>query len=204
MVAAKIHGPLRAAGLEHRLLRIAASSQGGLAMVAIHILSSGSLGPRACRQSPATRSFVGLWTRSGVFGQSDLVHKVAAERGPSNPGESHKIHHLVADEHSSIGFRSKQNAEAQRGFLLLPNEGGKERFVARERLCVITISGMQFASQVLPPRPPSDRWNCVPRLRILGERIDGSHPVLPVNRGELKPRIPIRAYTQTRVEAPGP
>src|SRR5579863_7277161 len=146
MVAAKIHGPFTAAELEHRLLRIAASSQGGLAMVAIRILSSGSLG-RGLVGSRRQRSFIPLWTRSGVFGQRDLVHQVVAERGPSNPGKSDKIHHLVADEHSRFGFRSKQNAEAQRGFLLLPNEGGKEPLVARERLCVITISAMQFASK---------------------------------------------------------
>jgi hypothetical protein len=46
MVAAKIHGPFTAAGWEHRLLRIAASSQGGLAMVAIRLLSAGSLSIR--------------------------------------------------------------------------------------------------------------------------------------------------------------
>jgi hypothetical protein len=43
IVAAKIHGPFTAAGWEHRLLRIAASSQGGLAIVAIGPLSAGSL-----------------------------------------------------------------------------------------------------------------------------------------------------------------
>src|SRR5271163_2673795 len=43
MVAAKIHGPFTAAGWEQGLLRIAASSQGGLAIVAIHPFSAGSL-----------------------------------------------------------------------------------------------------------------------------------------------------------------
>src|SRR5580700_3233004 len=43
MVAAKIHGPFTAAGWEHRFLRIAASSQGGFAIVAIRPFSSGSL-----------------------------------------------------------------------------------------------------------------------------------------------------------------
>jgi hypothetical protein len=43
MVAAKIHGPFTAVGWEHRLLRIAASSQGGLAIVAICPFSAGSL-----------------------------------------------------------------------------------------------------------------------------------------------------------------
>src|ERR1700733_3633251 len=43
MVAAKIHGPFTAAGCEHRLLRIAASLQGGLAIVVIRPFSAGSL-----------------------------------------------------------------------------------------------------------------------------------------------------------------
>src|SRR6202140_1828238 len=43
MVAAKIHGPFTAAGWEHRLLRITASSQGGLAIVAIRPFSAESL-----------------------------------------------------------------------------------------------------------------------------------------------------------------
>jgi hypothetical protein len=43
MVAARIHGPFTAAGWEHRLLRIAASSQGGLAIVAIRLFSARSL-----------------------------------------------------------------------------------------------------------------------------------------------------------------
>jgi hypothetical protein len=46
---------------------------------------------------------------------------------------------------SRFGFRSK------RGFLLLPNELGKEPLVARERLCVITIIAMQFAKQGYKP-----------------------------------------------------
>src|SRR5580698_258728 len=47
VVAAKIHGSFTAAGCEHRLLRIAPSSQGGLAIVPIRPFSAGSLGVRA-------------------------------------------------------------------------------------------------------------------------------------------------------------
>ena len=42
-----------------------------------------------------------------VFGQRDLVHQVAAERRSRNPGESYKIHHLVANEHCRLRFGSK-------------------------------------------------------------------------------------------------
>jgi hypothetical protein len=42
MVTAEIHGPFATPGWEHGLVRIAASSQGGLAMVAMRLLSAGS------------------------------------------------------------------------------------------------------------------------------------------------------------------
>src|SRR5579863_2524606 len=60
MVAAKIHGPSTAAGWEHRLLRIAASSQGGLAIVAIPLFSVESLSLGPGRTGPASLANVGF------------------------------------------------------------------------------------------------------------------------------------------------
>jgi hypothetical protein len=52
IVAAKIHGPFTAVGWEHRLLRIAASSQGGLAIVAIRPFSAESLSVGSRKDGP--------------------------------------------------------------------------------------------------------------------------------------------------------
>jgi hypothetical protein len=54
MVAAKIHGPFTAAGWKQRLLRIAASSQGGLAIVAIRPFSAESLNVGSWRETRRT------------------------------------------------------------------------------------------------------------------------------------------------------
>ena len=56
MVAAKIHGPFTRVGCAHRLLRIAASSQGGLAMVAMHLLSAQDGGQRNRERSEVAKA----------------------------------------------------------------------------------------------------------------------------------------------------
>jgi hypothetical protein len=113
IVAAKIHGPLTAAGWEHRLLRIAASSQGGLAIVAIRPFSAGSLSVGSRRDGPEAFANVGF-------------SLAAATPNPAARPQSSKIggaqHHryefwvgswgeLVANNATEFGLRQSLSGE---------------------------------------------------------------------------------------------
>src|ERR1700732_4167539 len=84
IVAAKIHGPFIAAGWEHRILRIAASSQGGLAIVAIRPFSTGSL--RVGSQRDVARKH---WRTSAFIGRCQALMRcgycIHSDQGGDNP-----------------------------------------------------------------------------------------------------------------------
>src|SRR4051812_23324164 len=63
MVAARIHAPFTPVGWEHRLLRMTASSQGGLAIIAIRPLSVRF----GRRRVPEDYAFCAFFTRSCPF-----------------------------------------------------------------------------------------------------------------------------------------